>query len=95
MYAEEYLPDDANDYFDASDVSIEETSSIDTEIRDRRKMNELYKKLFAYLSIIVFIFFLTYEVISYHKETGMKYKIILSKLLGYIVVIGGSITRIP
>ena len=58
-------------------------------------MNELYKKLFAYISIIVFIFFLTYEVISYHKETGMEYKIILSKLLGYIVVIGGSITRIP
>jgi len=45
MYAEEYLPDDANDYFDASDVSIEETSSIDTEIRDRRKMNELYKRM--------------------------------------------------
>ena len=45
MYNEEYLPDDANDYFDVSDVSIEETSSIDTEIRDRRKMNEIHKRM--------------------------------------------------
>ena len=44
MYAEEYLADDAHDYFDVSDISIEETSSINTEIRDRRKMNELYKR---------------------------------------------------
>ena len=45
MYYEEYLPDDANDYFDVSDISIEETSSIDTELRDRRKMNELHKRM--------------------------------------------------
>jgi hypothetical protein len=45
MYNEEYLPDDANDYFDLSDVSIEETSSIDTELRDRRKMNEIHKRM--------------------------------------------------
>jgi len=44
MYAEEYLADDAHDYFDFSDISIEETSSINTELRDRRKMNELYKR---------------------------------------------------
>jgi hypothetical protein len=44
MYAEEYLPDDAMEYFDVSDVSIEETSSIDTEERDRRKTHELYKR---------------------------------------------------
>jgi hypothetical protein len=45
MYAEEYLADDANDYFDMSDVSIEETSSIDTELRDRRKLNEMHKRM--------------------------------------------------
>jgi hypothetical protein len=44
MYAEEYLPDDENDYFDGS-VSIEETSSINTEVRYRRKMNELNKRI--------------------------------------------------
>jgi len=44
MYENEYLPDDAIDYFDVSDVSIEETSSIDTEERDRRKTHELYKR---------------------------------------------------
>jgi hypothetical protein len=45
MYAEEYLPDDANDYFDMSDVSIEETSSIDTDLRDRRKITEIHKRM--------------------------------------------------
>jgi hypothetical protein len=45
MYAEEYLADDANDYFDVSDVSIEESSSIDTEIREHRKLKEVYKRL--------------------------------------------------
>ena len=44
MYAEEYLADDANDY-DFSDISIEESSSIDTETRDRRKVKEAYKRL--------------------------------------------------
>jgi len=44
MYAEEYLPDDAIDYFDATDISIEETSSISTQERDRRKIHELYKR---------------------------------------------------
>ena len=45
MYAEEYLGDDANEYFDISDVSIEEKSSIDTEIREHRKLKEIYKRL--------------------------------------------------
>lgn len=44
MYTEEYLPEEAIEYFDVSDVSIEETSSIDTEERDRRKTHELYKR---------------------------------------------------
>ena len=45
MYAEEYLADDAASYFNTSDISIEETSSIDTQIRDQRKMRELYKRM--------------------------------------------------
>jgi hypothetical protein len=45
MYNEEYLPDDAEEYFDVSDISIEETSSIDTELRDRRKITELHKRM--------------------------------------------------
>jgi len=45
MYTEEYLGDDANEYFDISDVSIEEKSSIDTEIREHRKLKEVYKRL--------------------------------------------------
>ena len=44
MYTEEYLPDDAMEYFDVSDVSIDESSSMDTEERDRRKTHELYKR---------------------------------------------------
>jgi len=45
MYNEEYLPDDAEDYFDPSDISIEESSSIDTELRDRRKITEIHKRM--------------------------------------------------
>ena len=45
MYAEEYLPDDANFDFDNTDVSIEETSSMDSEERDRKKKVELYKRI--------------------------------------------------
>jgi hypothetical protein len=45
MYAEEYLPDDANVDFDNTDVSIEETSSMDSEERDRKKKVEIYKRL--------------------------------------------------
>jgi hypothetical protein len=44
MYAEEYLPDDAIEYFDVSDVSIDETSSMDTNEKDRKKIHELYKR---------------------------------------------------
>lgn len=44
MYEEEYLPDDAIEYFDVSDVSIDETSSMDTNERDRKKKHELYKR---------------------------------------------------
>jgi hypothetical protein len=45
MYAEEYLPDDANIDFDNTDISIEETSSMDTEERDKKITVELYKRL--------------------------------------------------
>lgn len=45
MYAEEYLPDDADVDFDNTDVSIDETSSMDTEERDRKKNAERYKQL--------------------------------------------------
>jgi len=44
MYAEEYLPDDAVLDFDNEDVSIEETSSMNTEERDRKKRVEVYKR---------------------------------------------------
>lgn len=43
MYAEEYLYDDAHDY-DNSDVSIEETSSMDTEQRIYTKNIQLHKQ---------------------------------------------------
>jgi hypothetical protein len=43
MYAEEYLPDDAV-FEDETDVSIDETSSMDTNERDRKKRHELYKR---------------------------------------------------
>ena len=43
MYAEEHLPDDAIDYFDVTDVSIDETSTMNSEERNRKKINELYK----------------------------------------------------
>lgn len=44
MYAEEYLADDV-EYYDVSDISIEESSSIDTELRDRHKLVELHKRM--------------------------------------------------
>ena len=44
MYAEEYLCDDA-DYFDTTDISIEETSTIDTDVREHRKLKEIYKRM--------------------------------------------------
>lgn len=44
MYEEEYLPDDAIEYFDVCDVSIDETSSMSTNERDRKKRHELYKR---------------------------------------------------
>lgn len=43
MYTEEHLPDDAIDYFDVTDVSIDETSTMNSEQRNRKKINELYK----------------------------------------------------
>ena len=61
MYAEEYLPDDDIEYFDVSDVSIEETSSIDTQIRDQRKMTELYKRTDKD--------YYTYKVMNFDGET--------------------------
>lgn len=57
MYDEDYSPEDAMEYFDVSDVSIEETSSIDTEERDRRKTHELYKRsdpdFYSYKKIVL------------------------------------------
>ena len=44
MYAEEYLGEDAQDYFEMSDVSIDESSSINTETRNMLKRRELYKR---------------------------------------------------
>lgn len=44
MYAEEYLCDDV-DYFDTTDISIEESSSIDTDLREHRKLKEIYKRM--------------------------------------------------
>ena len=43
MYADEYLPDDAV-FENETDVSIDETSSMDTNERDRKKRHELYKR---------------------------------------------------
>jgi hypothetical protein len=43
MYAEEYLYDDAD--FDITDISIEETCTIDTDVREHRKLKELYKRM--------------------------------------------------
>jgi hypothetical protein len=43
MYADEYLPDDAV-FEDETNVSIDETSSMDTHERDRKKRHELYKR---------------------------------------------------
>jgi hypothetical protein len=43
MYADEYLPDDAV-FEDGTDVSIDETSSMDTQDRNIKKRYELYKR---------------------------------------------------
>jgi hypothetical protein len=43
MYTDEYLPDDAV-FEDETNVSIDETSSMDTNERDRKKRHELYKR---------------------------------------------------
>ena len=43
MYADENVYDDAVLDFDNEDISIEETSSMDTEERDRKKRTELYR----------------------------------------------------
>ena len=43
MYAEEYLPDDAVFEYE-NDVSIDETSSMDTNERDIKKRHEVYKR---------------------------------------------------
>ena len=42
MYAEEYL---AHDVYNFSDVSIDESSTIDSDIREQRKITEGYKRL--------------------------------------------------
>jgi hypothetical protein len=43
MYTDEYLPDDAV-FEDETNISIDETSSMDTNERDRKKRHELYKR---------------------------------------------------
>ena len=48
MYAEEYLADDALEYFDVEDVSIDESTTIDTDTREQRKISELYKRTNKY-----------------------------------------------
>lgn len=45
MYADEHLAEDTHDYFNASDMSIDETSTIDTETRNHLKMNEVHKRM--------------------------------------------------
>jgi hypothetical protein len=45
MYAEEYLPEDTEDYFNASEISIDETSTIDTETKNHLKIKEVYKRM--------------------------------------------------
>jgi len=67
MYAEEYLPDDVNDYFEFSEVSIDETSTIDTETRDHRKLKEIYKKMDKD--------YYSYKIPFYDGETLKKQKI--------------------
>jgi len=42
MYAEEYL---ANDAYDFTDVSIDESSTIDSEIREQRKITEANRRM--------------------------------------------------
>jgi len=43
MYTEEYLYDDA-EYIDTTDISIDETSTIDTDLREDLKLREIYKR---------------------------------------------------
>lgn len=43
MYTDEYLPDDAV-FEEETNVSIDETSSMDTHDRNKRKRHELYKR---------------------------------------------------
>ena len=43
MYTDEYLPDDAV-FEDETNISIDETSSMDTNERNRKKRHELYKR---------------------------------------------------
>lgn len=45
MYAEEHLAEDAHDYFNVSEISIDETSTIDTETKNHLKMKEVYKRM--------------------------------------------------
>lgn len=42
MYTDEYLPEDALEYFD--NISIKDSSSINTEIRENRKQTEVFKR---------------------------------------------------
>ena len=66
MYTEEYLYDDF-EYVDTSDISIEETSTIDTDIREHRKMKEMYKRLDKD--------YYSYKIIHFDGESHKQLKI--------------------
>ena len=79
MYADDFLPDDAIFEMDDMDVSIEETSSMDTEERDRKKHIELYKRTDPD--------YYSYKKVLYNEDGDLKlHKIQLysSPSVGYI-----------
>jgi hypothetical protein len=78
MYAEEYLPDDAMEYYDVSDVSIDETSSMDTDMIERKKMTELNKRADKD--------YYSYKIAEFDGETTRRIKIEVysSPATGYI-----------
>jgi hypothetical protein len=78
MYAEEYLPDDAV-FDDEMDVSIDETSSMDTNDRDRHKRHELYKRSDPD--------YYSFKIRKYNEDGDLllqKIEIYSSPIVGYI-----------
>jgi hypothetical protein len=83
MYADEYLPaDDAFD-IDDMDVSIDESSSMNTEERDRKKNVELYKRLDPD--------YYSYKRIEYNDKDELK----IQRVRVYSSRIGGTIRNAP